>query len=91
MSMNLVGVDSLQRADLIEFDASQLPLTLSKKEAANMLGISTKTLDRFEKDGWIGARQRGLYGSKLYRTAEVLKMVGYKAVWNLNKEKNNGR
>lgn len=81
MSINLVRVDSLQQAEPIDYDASHLSLTMSKKQAASMIGISTKTLDRFERDGWISARQRGLSGAKLYRTAEVLAMVGYRAVW----------
>ena len=78
--MNVMLIDTLASAERIDFDASSMPLMMTKKEVASLCGWSTKTLDRLEKDGRIVALQRGLSGQKFYRTDEVLEMCGYKAV-----------
>lgn len=76
--MNLDTLDALKSAEPIDFDASHLPLMLTRGEVATLAGMSQRMIARLELDGRLNALQRGLHGAKFYRTDEVLKMMGYK-------------
>jgi hypothetical protein len=70
-------IDTLQAAEPIEFDR-RLPLMLDADEVIHLTGWNRKYLNALEEDGYVHCRQRGLYGKKWYRSAEILDLCGYK-------------
>lgn len=79
-TMNLMTLDALKASEPIDFDASHLPLMMTRGEVAALAGMSQRMIAKLELDGRLNALQRGLHGVKFYRTDEVLAMIGYKSI-----------
>ena len=78
MSENtLTKVDTLQGAELIDYDVTNLPLMLITSEVVRITGWSKSYLFNLERDRWISSRQNRLNGSKYWRTDEVMRLCGY--------------
>jgi excisionase family DNA binding protein len=59
--------DDLEKVDRSGQDESSLNMSLTRKQAAEYLNVSTRTLDRWRSDGLIGHDEIGSSGNKVIR------------------------
>lgn len=76
----LTKLDTLQGAELIDYDVTELPLMLPTSEVVRITGWSKNYLFNMERDKWISSRQNRLAGTKYWRTDEVMRLCGYNPI-----------